>query len=101
MSAVMIAVQPWPAGTFCPEPAYADFADALNRASHHFADDSTKEWGLANECIARAAEIAISARWPYWAMKRMHNEIGPLPTFDSFMEVYCKRLMARSEGGAA
>lgn len=101
MSAAMTPVMPWLAGTICPEPAYDDFASALNQASHHFADDSGKEWGRANDCMARAAEVAISARWPYWAMKRMHNEIGPLPTFDNFMEVYCKRLMARSEGGAA
>lgn len=101
MTAVMIAVLPWPAGTICPEPAYVDFADALNKASHHFADDSGREWGLADGHMARAAEVAISARWPYWAMRRMFNEIAPLPTFHSFMEVYCRLLMARSEGGAA
>lgn len=101
MSAPIIPVPPWPAGTICPEPAYADFADALNSASHHFADDSGKEWGLGDKYMARAAEVAISARWPYWAMKRMHKEIAPLPTFDNLMDVYCKLLMARSEGGAA
>lgn len=101
MSAPMIAVQPWRSGTVCPEPGYAEFAAALNRASHHFADDSGREWGVARACMKRAAEVAISARWPYWVMKRMHQEIAPLPTFDSFMETYCCELMARSEGGDA
>jgi hypothetical protein len=97
----MIAVRPWPAGAVCPEPSYPDFAGALKRASHHFADDSGKEWGSANACMDRAAEIAINAAWPYWAMKRMYAEIGPLPTFDNFMGVYCKRLLAAAKGGAA
>lgn len=88
-------VQPWPAGTGCPEPQYPDFAKALGMASHHFADDSGKEWGAARLCMNRAAEIAIAAQWPYWAMKRMYAEIGPLPTFDSFMETYCKALHTR------
>ena len=102
--AAVKAVQPWRSGTVCPEPAYAEFAKALNLASHHFADDSGKEWGAANRCMARAAEIAVGARWPYWAMQRMYKEISPLPTFDSFMGTYCKFLLARArtatyEGG--
>lgn len=97
----MKAVQPWPANTVCPEPDYPDFAKALNQASHHFADDSGKEWSAANACMDRAAEIAANAAWPYWAMKRMYQEIRPLPTFDDFMGVYCKRLLAAAQGGAA
>lgn len=97
----MSAVQPWPSGTICPEKDYPEFSKALNQASHHFADDSGKEWGQADACMARAAEIAVNAAWPYWAVKRMYAEIGPLPTFDNFMGVYCKRLLAAAQGGAS
>lgn len=90
----MKAVQPWISGTVCPEPEYADFASALNLASHHFADDSAKEWGAAKACMKRAVEVAVNASWPYWAMKRMYREIAPLPSFDSFMEIYCGQLLA-------
>ena len=97
----MNAVQPWASGTPCPVEGYSDFAKALKQASYHFADDSGKEWGSANACMDRAAEIAVNAAWPYWAMKRMYQEIGTLPTFDNFMGVYCKRLLAAAQGGAA
>lgn len=97
------ALQPWPSGTDCPEEAYPDFAKALNQASHHFADDTCKEWGAARECMDRAVSIAVNASWPYWAMKRMYVEIAPLPTFDNFMGAYCKALLAdaKAKGGAA
>ena len=89
-------VKPWPADSVCPEKDYPDFAKALNQASHHFADDSGKEWGHANLCMEQAADTAINAAWPYWVMKRMHKEIAPLPTFDSFMEAYCRKLLAKA-----
>ena len=96
----MRAVKPWPAGTICPEQDYSAFANELNMASHHYADDSGKEWGIASDCMNRAAEIAVNASWPYWAMQRMYREIAPLPTFDNFMGVYCGLLLARAKGGA-
>ena len=94
------AVKPWPAGSVCPEQGYADFADALKQASHHYADDSGKEWGSADGCMKGAAEIAASASWPYWAMKRMYAEIAPLPSFDNFMGIYCKLLLHRLDDAA-
>jgi hypothetical protein len=93
-------VQPWPAGSVCPEAGYADFAKALNDASHHYADDSGKEWGQAGACMERAVNVAINSAWPYWVIKRMHREIAPLPSFDSFMEAYCKRLLADAQVSA-
>jgi hypothetical protein len=92
---VSVSIKPWPAGSVCPEDGYADFAKALNDASHHFADDSGKEWGQANRCMERAVEIAANETWPYWVMKRMHKEVAPLPSFDSFMEAYCRHLLAK------
>ena len=86
-------VKPWPADTVCPEKDYPAFAEELKQASHHYADDSGKEWGQANLCMERAADTAINAAWPYWAMKRMYREIAPLPSFDSFMEAYCRKLL--------
>ena len=98
------AVKPWPAGGVCPEKDYADFAAALNKASHHFADDSGKEWGAADDWMSAAADIAIGVNWPYWAIKRMYREIAPLPTFDTFMEVYCREALTaarQARGGEA
>lgn len=95
------AVAPWPAGTTCPEQGYAEFAAALNKASHHFADDSGKEWGQAGDCMKKAVEIAINARWPYWAMQRMYREIAPLPTFDHFMGDYCATALTAFREGSA
>lgn len=89
-------VKPWPAGSVCPEAGYADFAKALNDASYYFADDSGKEWSEGHRCMAQAVEIAVNAAWPYWAMKRMHKEAAPLPGFDSFMEAYCRQLLAKA-----
>lgn len=96
----MTKVQPWRAGTTCPEPAYPDFAAALKKASHHYADDSGKEWGQADDCMKQAVEIAVRAAWPYWAMQRMYKEIAPLPTFDHFMGAYCQHALANLRGGA-
>lgn len=98
----MKPVKPWPAGTTCPEPDYPAFADALRRASYHYADDKGDEWADGDACMEQAVEIAINAGWPYWAMKRMYAEITPLPTFDSFMGFYCKQLLvaAKARGEA-
>lgn len=95
----MRQVKPWAAGSVCPEQDYPDFANALKQASHHFADDSGREWGEAHTHMKRAAEIAASASWPYWTMKRMYGEIAPLPNFDAFMEVYCRHILV--DKGAA
>lgn len=91
-----VSVTPWPAGSVCSEVGYADFAKALHQASHHYADDRGKKWGHGNRCMEQAADIAINAAWPYWAMKRMHKEAAPLPSFDSFMEAYCRHLLAKA-----
>ncbi len=91
-----VSVKPWHSGSVCPEDGYANFAKALHQASHHYADDNGKEWEQGHRCMKQAADIAINAAWPYWAMKRMYKEAAPLPSFDSFMEAYCRQLLAKA-----
>lgn len=85
-------MQIWPANTQCPDPRFPEFSELLNKASYHHADDSGKEWGTAREYVARAAEVAIEADYPYWAMERMFSEIKPLVTWTQFMHAYITKL---------
>ena len=80
----MKAISPWPAKTGCPEPEFADFKAALNHASFH-----NIAW-ISH--VTAAAVVADTAGWPYWAMKRMFDEIGPMVAWDSFMQAYINLL---------
>jgi len=82
----------WPSNTECPHPLYKEFKAALNQASYHHADDSGKERDSASQCISKAAEIAIEADYPYWAMERMWSEIKPLASWTGFMHTYITKL---------
>ena len=88
----MKAIRPWPMNTECPEPEFADFKAALNHASFHNAADNSAEWKHAGSHVAAAAAVANTANWPYWAMKRMFDEIGPMVAWDSFMQSYINLL---------
>jgi hypothetical protein len=85
-------MQIWKAETECPHPLYQDFKKYINRASYNHADDSIKEWGSATDCISKAADIAIEADYPYWAMERMWREIKPLASWTGFMHTYITKL---------
>lgn len=87
-------MEPWPAGATCPAEGYPDFAKALSLASYHYTYDSGEMRRAGDGLMEHAAQIAIDASWPYWAMRWMYEEIAPLPSFDSFMRVYSKQLMA-------
>ena len=87
-------VNVWPAGTECDAPGYQDFKKALNDASYHFADDSSKEWSRGNQCVRYAVQIAIENQYPYWAIERMIREINSLVTLSSFMSIMVNRLYA-------
>ena len=88
----MKAISPWPAKSGCPEPEFADFKAALNHASFHNAADNSSEWKYADSYVTAAAVVADTAGWPYWAMKRMFDEIGPMVAWDSFMQAYINLL---------
>jgi hypothetical protein len=85
-------MQPWRADTECPYPMYQEFKMLLNQASFHYADDSGTEWKSATACISKAAEVAIAADYPYWAIERMWSEIKPLASWDGFMNIYINKL---------
>lgn len=78
-------ITPWRYKTECPLPVYPELKALLGKASHHFADDSAKEWPEAREAVEEAAILVINARLPFWAIKRMFEEIKPLVGFDSFI----------------
>lgn len=82
------SVKPWKAGEECPLKGFSEFKKELDLASYHNAADQHGEWSKARECVRAAAEIAIDSGWPYWAMKRMFDEIGPLVAWDGFMQSY-------------
>jgi hypothetical protein len=83
----MKSVRPWPQNTECPEPGFVKFKNALNYASFHNAG-MTNEMGQAKSYVQIAAEVAIEADWPYWAMERMFREIAPLVEWGQFMQTY-------------
>jgi len=67
----MKPISPWHPDTECPHPAYPGFKEALGMAAYHFADDSGKEWEMGRVSVREAASIAIDARLPVWAIRRM------------------------------
>lgn len=83
----MKSVNPWPQNTDCPEPGFTKFKSALVHASFHHAG-MVNEWGQAKSYVQLAAEVAIEADWPYWAMERMFREIAPLVEWGQFMQIY-------------
>jgi len=85
-------IQSWKAETECPHPMYQEFKKFINQASYHHADDSSKEWGEAILCLSKAADVAIEADFPYWAMERMWHEINPLASWNGFMHTYITKL---------
>lgn len=90
----MKPISPWNRDTDCPHPSFQPFRKALLDASFHHAGP-TDEWKFAKSDIVKAAEIAIEAEWPYWAMDRMFREIGPLVAWDQFMQTYINILHAK------
>jgi hypothetical protein len=93
----MRSMSPWRMGTECPDPKFSEFKAALNDASYYHAGP-TSEWKHARTHIEGAAQIAIKAEWPYWAMNRMFREIGPLVDWDQFMQTYINTLTAQTQG---
>ena len=83
----MKPIAPWKQNTECPHSSFKPFRDTLLAASFHHAGPSD-EWKMAKNHVMKAAEIAIEAEWPYWAMERMFREIGPLVAWDQFMQTY-------------
>ena len=75
----------WFAGTECSHSSYAAFKAAINSASYHFADDSSKELAAAYQHLDVAIAIAVENKYPFWAIKRMFSDIKPLVSIDDFI----------------
>lgn len=82
-------ISPWHPDTECPHPAYPGFKEALGMAAYHFADDSGKEWEWGRAKVREAAAIAIDARLPVWAIRRMvaDSKCGLVPPDDVINEM--------------
>lgn len=92
----MKPMSPWPMNTDCPHPSFPFFRTALMNASFHNAGP-LDEAGAAKSQIQVAANVAIKAEWPYWAMERMFREIAPLVAWDQFMQTYINILHSAYE----
>lgn len=95
------AVKPWAHNAECPLPNARMFKKHLDTASYHNAADGGREFKLAREAMQRAVSIAISERWPLWAMRRMFNEHKPLVAYDEFVQSYITTLMRERDEALA
>ena len=59
----------------------------LQSASHHYADDSGKEWGKARDHMNTAAALVNSGGRCFRAMLAVHKAAKPLPPLDDFVDV--------------
>lgn len=96
----MKAVKPWPAKTECPLEGFEQFKIHLMSVSYHNAAPGVGERQAAKTSRERAASLAIRQEWPYWVMERMFREIGPLESWDSFMQTYIELLMKKAKQAA-
>lgn len=60
--------------------------EQLSRASHHYADDSGKEWGRAGECLRAAAAEVNRLRLSAGAIERLAKHQPQLVTAEAFMD---------------
>lgn len=87
-------MRPWQKDTECPDEGYQEFKKALMSASYHNAGGLI-DANDARSYTYRAAEEAIQQDWPYWALRRMFDDIKPLVDFDTFMQFYINTLKTR------
>jgi len=52
--------------------------ECLKRASHHYADDTGKEWGKADALVCEAAKIINQHKLSVLAIYTLHKEAEPL-----------------------
>lgn len=90
----MKPISPWKQGSDPDHPLFNNFKTTLMNASFHHAGP-VDEWGQAKSYIQQAAEIALNAEWPFWALERMFKEIAPLVEWHQFMQTYINILHTR------
>jgi hypothetical protein len=78
--------QIWRADTECPYEFYPTFKKLLDFASYHFADDSSEEWSKGYVMVQEAAELLVTNKVPFWAIKRMTKETKSLVDLDTLMQ---------------
>ena len=63
---------------------------ALSDASHHYADDSGKEWGSARHSMDMAAATVNRLRLGFYAIQCLHRDQPQLVALDQFMDAILK-----------
>ncbi|WP_422028101.1 hypothetical protein [Roseovarius sp.] len=69
-----------------PEDDLRQVIKHLQLASHHYADDSGREWGLARKHVSDAAEILNRNSLEYRAIQAIHREARPLMPLDDVID---------------
>lgn len=62
----------------------------LSAASHHYADDSAKEWGSARLAVQEAAELVNKHKLDYSAIVYLHGHSPQLVTLAQFVDTVLK-----------
>jgi hypothetical protein len=62
----------------------------LSKASYHYADDSTGEWGEAREYVANAAALINKFKLPFRAIERLQSEKPQLVTLEQLIDAVLK-----------
>ena len=57
----------------------------LSRCSYHYADDSAKEWGRANELLRETADTINRHEFSYSAIRALYSHLPQLVTFDQLI----------------
>jgi len=68
------------------EPALHEIVARLTAASFHYADDSTREWGLAREALAQAARSINQHRLGMQAIRALHRDRAQLVDLDQLLD---------------
>lgn len=69
-----------------PKEDLAAVIKHLHEASYHYADDSGREWELAKQHVADAANILNKLQLPFRAICEIQNEAKPLMPLDDIVD---------------
>lgn len=67
------------------EEALLSIVESLSSASHHYADDSGKEWGVGRAAVKSAARHVNALGLGFNAAHRLHKHTSQLVSFDEFI----------------
>lgn len=69
-----------------PEADLLAIVESLSRASHNYADDSGKEWGIGDSHKHKAAAEVNRLRLSFRAIKALHEHAPQLVSLSDFID---------------